>query len=166
MPVSGTTVPRRRRIATSAKRLVVGCVGFTLCGAGLVMLVLPGPGILVVFIGLLVLATEYPWAQRAVERSRHRAVDATSRLHASRAARAGAAASATALVTGGAAVAVIVDSYRYLGLGVLVAGLGTLAILLPVTRRLVDRAAPPTTELDPVDQPLSPNPSSTLKGTT
>lgn len=158
MPTPGITVPRRRRIAASARRLAVGCVGFALCGAGLVMLVLPGPGILVVFIGLLVLATEFSWAERAVERSRHRAVDATSRLHASRAARACAAASATALVTGGAAVAVIFDSHRYLGLGVLVAGLGTLAILLPAARRLVDRAAPPTDELDPVDPPLVPTP--------
>lgn len=158
MPVPGITVPPWRRIATSAKRLVVICVGFTLCGAGLMMLVLPGPGILVVFIGLLVLATEYPWAERALERSRHRAIDATSRLHASRATRACTAASATALVTGGAAAAMILDSHRYLAVGVLVAGLGTLAILLPATRRLVDRAAPPTTELDPpVDPPLVPN---------
>jgi len=166
MPVPGITIPRWRRIATSAKRLVVGCVGFTLCGAGLMMLVLPGPGILVVFIGLLVLATQFTWAERAVERSRHRAVDATSRLHASRAARVCAATSATALITGGAAVAVILDSHRYLGLSVLVAGLGTLAVLLPAARRLVDPATPPTTELDPVDPPLIPNPPITVKGPT
>lgn len=151
MPLPAVSSPRWRRIATSSKRLVVICVGFTLCGAGLMMLVLPGPGILVVFLGLLVLSTEFSWAERALERSRHRAVDATSRLHASRAARVGAAMSATALITGGAAVAVILDTYRYVGLGVVVAGIGTLAILLPATRRLIDRAAPPTTELDPVD---------------
>ena len=137
-----TLAPRWRRLATTAKRLVVICVGFTLCGAGLMMLVLPGPGILVVFIGLVVLATEYTWAERVLERTRSRAVDATSRLHASRAARISAATSATALVTGGAAIAVILDNHRYVGLGVLVAGLGTLAILLPATQRLLDRATP------------------------
>lgn len=122
------------------------------------MLLLPGPGILVVFVGLIVLATEYTWAERALERSRRRAVDATSRLHASRAARICAATSATALVTGGAAVAVILDSHRYLGLSVLVAGLGTLAILLPTTQRLIDRATPPNTELDSVDPTPLPTP--------
>jgi len=116
------------------------------------MLVLPGPGILVVFVGLLVLATEYTWAERALEKARSRAVDATSRLHASRAARVCAAASATALVTGGAAVAVVLDSHRYLGVGVLVAGIGTLAILIPATQRLIDRATPSdTNELDTIN---------------
>lgn len=165
MPLPASTARPWRRIATSAKRLVVICVGFALCGGGLVMLVLPGPGILVVFLGLLVLSTEYSWAERALERSRHRAVDATSRLHTSRAARVGAAMSAAALITGGAAVAVVLDTYRYFGLGALVAGLGTLAILLPATRRLVDRATPQTGELDPVD-PIPVHPSHTVKGPT
>ncbi len=37
-----TTAHRRRRIASTAKRLLVISAGFTLCGAGLIMLVLPG----------------------------------------------------------------------------------------------------------------------------
>jgi hypothetical protein len=43
-------------MATTRSRLIVIVVGLTLCGAGLVVLVLPGPGILTVLIGLLVLA--------------------------------------------------------------------------------------------------------------
>lgn len=68
MPKS-LTVGRRRRVASTAKRLLVICVGFTICGAGLIMLVLPGPGILVIFLGLVVLSTEYAWAERALERT-------------------------------------------------------------------------------------------------
>jgi len=137
---------RRRRIASTAKRLLVICAGSTLCGAGLVMLVLPGPGILVIFLGLVVLASEFSWAERLLERTRSRAVSATSRLNSTRAARVGVAMSATALATGGAAVAVVLDGYRYVGIGILFAGICALAILIPATQRLIDRpSAPPTT---------------------
>ena len=107
------------------------------------MLVLPGPGILIMFLGLLILATEYTWAHCALERTRSRANDATGRLHASRTARLGVAASAAALITGGAAAAVIADGHCYLGISVLIAGIGALAILIPATQRLIDRPTRP-----------------------
>ena len=137
-----STKVRRKRIASTAKRLVIIAAGFTLCGAGLIMLVLPGPGILVIFLGLVVLATEYTWAERALERTRTRAGDATSRLHTTRATRIGVALSAAALITGGAAAAVILDGHRYIGVSVLIAGIGALAILIPATRRFIDRPRP------------------------
>jgi hypothetical protein len=37
------------------------------------MMVTPGPGILVIIAGLAVLATEYAWAQRTLERTKERA---------------------------------------------------------------------------------------------
>jgi uncharacterized protein (TIGR02611 family) len=132
------------------RRLLVVTAGFTLCGAGLIMLVLPGPGVLVAFLGLLVLATEYPWAERAVQRTRARAVDATTRLHATRTARIGVAMSATALITGGAAAAVILDGHRYLGISALVAGVGALAVLVPAIQRLLDPPIGATSALEPV----------------
>lgn len=149
---------RWRRIAATAKRLLVVSAGFTLCGAGLIMLVLPGPGLLVVFAGLVVLATEYTWAERALERTRTRALDATNRLHSTRIARVGVAMSAAALITGGAAAVVILDGHRYLGISVLIAGLAALAILIPATQRLVDRPLDPSTSPEPdiaceIDQP-------------
>jgi hypothetical protein len=132
-----------RTITATVRRLVVVAVGFALCGAGLTMLVLPGPGIIVVVAGLVVLATEYFWAHRALERSRSRANDATTRLHASRTARLGVAVSAAALITGGAAAAAIADGYRYIGISVLIAGIGTVAILIPATQRLIERPIRP-----------------------
>ena len=132
-------VGSRHRIAATAKRLIAIVAGFTLCGAGVVMLILPGPGILIVFLGLLVLATEYAWADRAVERTRRRAVDASSRLHATRTARLTVAMTGAALVTGGAAAVAIVDDHRPLGIGAVLAGLGALAVLVPATQRLLDR---------------------------
>lgn len=157
-----TTAHRRRRIASTAKRLLVISAGFTLCGAGLIMLVLPGPGILIIFLGLVVLATEYTWAERALERTRTRAADATSRLHTTRTARIGVAMSATALITGGATVAVTFAGYRYIGVSVLIAGIGALAILIPATQRFIDRPRP-STPREPItaDATNSPTPPAT-----
>lgn len=137
-----TSVLSRRRVASTVKRLLAISAGFTLCGAGLIMLVLPGPGILVILLGLVVLATEYTWAERALERTRVRAAGVSSRLHTTRTARVGVAMSAAALITGGAAVAVILDGHRYIGVSVLIAGIGALAILIPATRRFIDRPRP------------------------
>ena len=48
------------------KRFAATLVGSALLVLGAAMMVLPGPGILVIVAGLAVLATEYVWAQRAV----------------------------------------------------------------------------------------------------
>src|SRR5258708_21863718 len=42
--------------------------GFTLLGLGAVMLVTPGPGWLVIFLGLTLLAAEFVWARRLMDR--------------------------------------------------------------------------------------------------
>jgi len=48
-----------------AYRVGVGIVGGVLEVGGLVLVPLPGPGWLVVFLGLAVLGTEFGWARRA-----------------------------------------------------------------------------------------------------
>jgi len=60
-----------RFIGRSSKRIAVSVVGAALVAAGLAMLVLPGPGILVVALGFAVLGTEYAWAAAALERTKH-----------------------------------------------------------------------------------------------
>jgi len=42
--------------------------GFTLLALGLVMIITPGPGWLVIFLGLTLLAAEFVWARRLMER--------------------------------------------------------------------------------------------------
>ena len=44
--------------------------GFTLLGVGAVMLITPGPGWLVIFLGLTLLAAEFVWARRLMDRMR------------------------------------------------------------------------------------------------
>lgn len=55
--------------------------GFIFGGAGLIMLMVPGPEILVILLGLLVLAGEYTWVERALEHTRTTAIDATNIPH-------------------------------------------------------------------------------------
>jgi tellurite resistance protein TerC len=55
---------------SAAKRIVVSIVGGTVVLFGLLLLVLPGPGLLVVFLGLTLLATEFVWARLWLRRLR------------------------------------------------------------------------------------------------
>lgn len=65
-----------RFLGRSSKRVAVTVVGFALVALGLAMVVLPGPGILVVAIGFAVLGTEYAWAAAAFERTKRTAAQA------------------------------------------------------------------------------------------
>ncbi|WP_246383052.1 PGPGW domain-containing protein [Nocardioides stalactiti] len=58
----------------AAKRLVLEVLGWLLLLAGVAALVLPGPGLLLMFAGLAVLSQQYAWAERAVEPVRLRAL--------------------------------------------------------------------------------------------
>jgi uncharacterized protein (TIGR02611 family) len=69
-----------RFILRSGKRIAVTLVGFALLGAGAIMLITPGPGMVVIIIGLAVLATEYAWAERALKRARERAGQAVRKV--------------------------------------------------------------------------------------
>jgi hypothetical protein len=63
-------------IKRSGKRIAVTIAGFAVLLAGVAMLVLPGPGILVIIAGLAILATEYVWAERMLAEAKRRAVQA------------------------------------------------------------------------------------------
>ncbi len=53
---------------TQAKRLVVLLVGVSVVLVGLAMVALPGPAVLVIPAGLAILATEFIWARRLLNR--------------------------------------------------------------------------------------------------
>jgi uncharacterized protein (TIGR02611 family) len=52
------------------RKLIVGVIGSTIFLLGVVMIVLPGPALIVIPIGLAILATEFAWARRTVRRAR------------------------------------------------------------------------------------------------
>jgi hypothetical protein len=65
-----------RFILRSSRRIAVSVVGAVFVLGGLAMLVLPGPGLLVVVIGFAILGTEYAWAAAALERTKDTAARA------------------------------------------------------------------------------------------
>lgn len=56
------------RTVTQVRRVFRVVAGFTLLLAGLVMVVTPGPGWLVILLGLGLLAAEFVWARRLMDR--------------------------------------------------------------------------------------------------
>jgi tellurite resistance protein TerC len=52
------------------RRVIVAVIGFTVLLIGVAMIVLPGPAIIVIPLGLAILATEFLWAKRLLSKSR------------------------------------------------------------------------------------------------
>jgi hypothetical protein len=50
------------------RRFLIGVIGFTIVLIGLVMIVLPGPAIIIVPLGFAILASEFAWARRVWRR--------------------------------------------------------------------------------------------------
>ena len=59
-----------KRLPHPLRWIMAACVGGTLVVVGLLLLVLPGPGIPILILGLLVLATEFAWAEMLLRRVR------------------------------------------------------------------------------------------------
>lgn len=60
-------------------RLLIGFLGGIVTFLGLIFIITPGPGIAVLVIGLAILATEFAWAKRAVEKAKEAAAAAGER---------------------------------------------------------------------------------------
>jgi uncharacterized protein (TIGR02611 family) len=60
----------------AAKRIALETVGWVLVVAGIAALVLPGPGLLMLFAGLAILSQTYVWAERRLEPVKVRALRA------------------------------------------------------------------------------------------
>jgi uncharacterized protein (TIGR02611 family) len=78
-----TVVPFKvvgRFIARNSKRVGITIAGFVVILAGAAMLVLPGPGLLVIIGGLAILATEYVWAQRLLRVAKEKATQAKDKV--------------------------------------------------------------------------------------
>lgn len=57
-----------KRLPHPIRWITVAVIGATLVVLGIVFMVLPGPGIPLVILGLVVLASEFAWAERTLHR--------------------------------------------------------------------------------------------------
>lgn len=64
-----------RSSARLLRRVAVTVVGVVILAVGAVLLVAPGPGFLVIGLGLFTLSLEYDWAHRRLDYVRHRAAE-------------------------------------------------------------------------------------------
>lgn len=55
-----------------AKRIGVALVGGIVVVVGIIAIPYPGPGVLITFAGLAILATEFAWAQRLLDHAKER----------------------------------------------------------------------------------------------
>jgi uncharacterized protein (TIGR02611 family) len=81
--VSGTGYARRQAWAL-VRRVAVAVVGGMITAAGVVLIFVPGPGLLVLLVGLAILATEFSWAHQVRQRVQRKAHSITQRLRAPR----------------------------------------------------------------------------------
>ena len=52
------------RLKKSWRKIVIAAVGFPVIAVGVALLVLPGPGLLVIVAGVAILALEFEWARK------------------------------------------------------------------------------------------------------
>jgi len=52
------------------RRIAVGVAGFSVLAVGVAMMVLPGPAVIVIPLGLAILATEFVWARSLLDKAR------------------------------------------------------------------------------------------------
>jgi uncharacterized protein (TIGR02611 family) len=68
--MSDTWQFRRKKSSPVWRRVVVFFAGGVILTIGLVMLILPGPAIVFIPLGLAILATEFPWARTLLSTTR------------------------------------------------------------------------------------------------
>ena len=71
---------RRTITYTWARRIVVGVIGGSVLLLGVAMVVLPGPAIIVIPVGLGILGLEFAWARHWLRKLRLTAQDVVSRV--------------------------------------------------------------------------------------
>lgn len=80
--VIAATIKASRGLRGHAKRVAVFVVGVAVLAAGFAMLVLPGPGLIVIIAGLSILGIEFAWARRLRDTAQQKAKAAAQKAKA------------------------------------------------------------------------------------
>jgi tellurite resistance protein TerC len=60
---------RLDELSSGARKIIIGVVGGTVLLIGIALIVLPGPAFIVIPVGLAILATEFAWAKRYLDKA-------------------------------------------------------------------------------------------------
>ena len=130
-----------RFIARNTKRIFVLLLGAAVLLAGVAMLALPGPGLLVIILGLVILATEFAWAESVLDRTTTTAAGAATKLTDNTSGKLMLAASGLGMIVGGVLVAVLFGGFRVVGASVALAGVIGLTTLIPAVQTWIEQKA-------------------------
>ena len=64
----------------SIKKIIVAVIGFTILIIGVLMIVLPGPAFIVIPLGLAILATEFVWAKKWLDKVKQKISEQKKKL--------------------------------------------------------------------------------------
>jgi hypothetical protein len=122
------------------RKFGITALGSLIIAVGVALLVLPGPGALVIMAGLAVLAKEYTWAKRRLDLVRDKVITAAEASVAGPLRLAGALLSAAAVIVGGIAWGVIdeLPLSSWWTAGTVIAG-GVLAVATVIWAALMRR---------------------------
>ncbi len=128
-------------VGRNARKLVILVVGVTVVLAGVALLALPGPGMIVIILGLLILATEFAWAQRLLDYAVERVAGATLKAQGSVRGRIMLGLSGLTLITVGVLIIVFFSSWIIAGISLILAGVIGLCTLLPQAHNWITKLA-------------------------
>ena len=130
-----------KRIGGYARTALVLVVGGTVLVAGIAMLALPGPGVFVIIVGLVILATEFAWAERLLDIAVEKLAAANSHAQESQHGKRMLAATGIGLILAGIAVIVVWSQFWIVGVSLIIAGIIGLCTLHPKVHAWVDERA-------------------------
>jgi uncharacterized protein (TIGR02611 family) len=120
-----------KRLGRHAKRAIILVVGCGVVAAGVAMLALPGPGVVVIIVGLVILSQEFAWAQRWLDIVVEKTAGATSKVAESKTGRIALAASGIGMIVAGIAICVLYSKFIVAGVSIVFAGIVALLTLHP-----------------------------------
>lgn len=126
-------------LARLLRRIAITVVGTVLLAAGVVLLVAPGPGIVVIALALAVFAIEFKWARRRLKQARELAISAAEKTATNQVAKTSAVLFGVGTI-GLGSVLIFTDILPFSGIsagvGLALAGLITLATTAYSIRKL------------------------------
>lgn len=130
---------KKRRAVKAARKVGITILGVSLLAAGLAMMVLPGPGLIVIVLGLFVLSLEFEWAERRLDQARDKALEAAHKTAASKPQTSFALLSSAVLIGAGVALGLNEDlplSGWFTGGTLIVSGLAAMGTVIWSVRDL------------------------------